>query len=145
MFKLSNRSKVRREGVDPRLIDVNDLALKLSVIDFGIPPHGGVRDALEQNGLFKKGLSKADGFGKLSLHQPANDGYGKALDFYAYVDGKASWQSDHLAMVACAHLQAASQLGYSIEWGGFWQRKVPKYKNGIPYGWDMAHIQLIEN
>jgi len=38
MFYLSNRSKVRRDGVDSRLIEVNDLALEISVIDFGIRP-----------------------------------------------------------------------------------------------------------
>lgn len=144
MFKLSNRSKVRREGVDPKLIETNDLAIQLTVVDFGIPPHGGVREAIEQNILFKKGFSKADGFIKRSVHQPASDGYGKGLDFFAYVDGEASWQHHHLAMVGTAHLQAASMLGYKIKWGGLWKRKVPKFINGIPYGWDMAHIELAE-
>jgi len=144
MFKLSNRSKVRREGVDPRLIEISDLAIQLTVVDFGTPPHGGVREDIEQNILFKKGFSKADGFIKRSVHQPANDGYGKGLDFYAFVEGKASWQHHHLAMVGAAHLRAASMLGYEIDWGGLWQRKVPKIINGIAYGWDMAHIGLVE-
>ena len=135
-FKLSITSRTRLDGIDPDLIAVTNLAIKLTVIDFGIPPDGGIRTAERQKELFDKGVSKADGYDKLSNHQSGN-----ALDFYAYVDGKASWQSHHLAMVACAHMQAASMLGVKIQWGGFWQRKVPKYKNGIPYGWDMAHIE----
>ena len=124
-------------GVNPDLIKVTNLAIKLTVIDFGIPADGGIRTAERQKELFDDGFSKADGVINLSNHQ-----LGDALDFYAYVDGKASWQSHHLAMVAAAHLQAASMLGIKINWGGFWQRKVPKFKNGIPYGWDMAHIEL---
>lgn len=141
-FNLSHRSLERREGVDPDLIAVNDLALKITVIDFGIPEHGGLRAAETQNGLFFDGFSKADGYKNLSNHQPADDGFSKALDFYAHVNGAASWEHHHLAMVAAAHLQAGSMLGISIIWGGFWQRKIPKYKNGIPYGWDCAHIEL---
>jgi len=134
-FSLSARSRRRREGVNPRLIEINDLALTLSPIDFGIPNHGGLRTSEEQNGLFKTGKSKADGYVKEGYHQT-----GDALDFYAFVNGHASWQEDHLTMVAAAHLQAASILGYGLEWGGFW--KSNKLINGIPYGWDMAHIQL---
>jgi len=143
MFILSQRSLERREGVDSDLIAVNDLALEISVIDFGIPEHGGSRTAETQNGLYLDGFSKADGYIDLSNHQPADDGFSKALDFYAFVNGAASWKSHHLAMVAAAHLQAASILKVSVKWGGFWQRKIPKYKNGIPYGWDMAHIELL--
>ena len=139
IFQLSKNSKRNREGVDPRLIEINDLAIKITVIDFGVPGNGGLRTAETQAQLFKEGLSKADGINNLSNHQS-----GKALDFYAYVNNSSSWEHHHLAMVACAHLQAASMLGYKIRWGGLWQRKTPKYINGIPYGWDMAHIELID-
>ena len=137
MFVLSITSRTRMMDVNPDLINITNLAIKLTVIDFGIPADGGVRTAERQKELFDKGVSNADGVINLSNHQS-----GDALDFYAYVDGKASWQSHHLAMVAAAHLQAASMLGIKINWGGFWQRKIPKFKNGIPYGWDMAHIEL---
>jgi len=140
MFALSSRSLERREGVDPDLIAVNNLALKITVIDFGIPEHGGLRAAETQNQLYLDGFSKADGYKNLSNHQPADDGFSKALDFYAFVNGKASWEHHHLAMVAAAHLQAASMLGYKLNWGGFFSSK--KTINGVPYGWDCAHIEL---
>ena len=136
-FVLSEKSKKNREGIDTRLIEISDLAIQLTVVDFGHGPHSGLRPADEQHQLFLDGFSKADGFNKIGEHQTGN-----ALDFYAYVNGKASWEHHHLAMVAAAHLQAAAMLGYSIKWGGFWQRKVPKFKNGIAYGWDAAHIEL---
>ena len=135
MFRLSKKSKLHREGIDSRLIEISDLAIKISVIDFGIPNNGGVRTKEVQNKLFTEGLSKADGYVKLSNHQSGN-----ALDFYAYVDGQASWQHDHLAMVANAFLQAGSILGYGLSWGGLWSSN--KIINGIPYGWDCAHIEL---
>ena len=135
MFALSEKSKKRRDGVNSRLIEINDLALTISHIDFGIPRDGGIRTAERQNVLFKNGKSKADVFVNESYHQT-----GDALDFYAFVAGRASWQEDHLTVVAAAHLQAASILGYGLEWGGFW--KSNKLINGIPYGWDAAHLQL---
>lgn len=129
MFYLSDRSKERRAGVDPRLIEICDLALTISLIDFGIPAYGGKREALEQHKLYLEGKSKCDGYELISNHQ-----LGKALDFYAYVDGAASWDHYHLTQVAAAFLQAASILGYRIKWGGHFK----------PDGWDKPHIELTE-
>ena len=137
MFELSTRSKERRQGVDPRLIEICDLAIQITLVDFGIPADGGVRTALRQNELYGEGKSDADGYDKISKHQEA-----EALDFYAFVDGKASWDHRHLAMVACAFLQAASTLRYKIKWGGLWKSRKPTVKNGIPYGWDCPHVQI---
>lgn len=139
MYKLSARSLSRREGIDPRLIEIDDLAIQLTLIDYGHPAHAGLRTAEEQYLLYLDKKSKCDGTVRLSKHQ-----FGKALDFYAYVDGAASWKPEHLAIVACAYLQATSILGYKIRWGGLWKRRTPKYINGIPYGWDMGHIELID-
>ena len=144
-FKLSESSKQRREGVDPRLIEIDDLAITITLIDYGHPADAGVRTAGRQFELFQKKLSKCDGYEKLSNHQPAKDGYGKALDFYAFVFGRASWELEHLTIVACAYFQAASILGYRIKWGGLWKSKSPKVLSGIPYGWDAPHIELIED
>ena len=45
MFIFSTTSNKRRAGVDPRLIQISDRALEISVVDFGIPKHGGIRKA----------------------------------------------------------------------------------------------------
>jgi len=126
MFKLSQNSLNNRSGVDPRLIEISDRAIQLSIVDFGIPSSGGLRTASDQAALFAAGKSKADGSTHKSYHQT-----GLALDVYAYVNGKASWEKEHLALIATAMLQAAAELGYKLEWGGLWK------------SWqDMPHFQL---
>lgn len=134
-FRFSKTSNQRRSGVDSRLIKLSDRALELSIVDFGIPEHGGLRTAEEQYQLFLNGKSRADGTNDLSYHQT-----GKALDFYAFVNGKASWHPGHLAMVASAFLLATTELGYRVTWGGLWHPI--KTTKGVPHGWDAGHIQL---
>lgn len=128
-FSLSQRSKDRMAGVDDRLIEIAEMAIEITTVDFGIPGSGGKRTAEEQRKLYMDGKSKCDGVKKKSYHQT-----GRALDFFAYVDGKASWDEAHLTSVAVAFLQAAIRLGYQIEWGGLWTTFV-----------DMPHVQLLED
>jgi len=127
MFKFSTRSTEILSTVDERLQKIAAMALVISPIDFGFPPTGGLRSQETQYELFKDGKSKADGFSQRSYHQT-----GQALDFYAYVEGKASWEKEHLAVVAAAFLQAAAKLGYPLEWGGLWKN----FK-------DYPHVQLV--
>jgi peptidoglycan L-alanyl-D-glutamate endopeptidase CwlK len=124
--KFSVRSITRMADIDPRLMVIAEEALKISPIDFGIPEFGGLRTAEEQQQLFLAGKSQLDGVTRKSYHQT-----GRALDVYAYVDGKASWDELHLAMVAAAMLQTASKLGIDLQWGGLWE----SFK-------DMPHFQL---
>lgn len=138
MFKFSERSKERLNvngGVHEKIIAILQRALEISKVDFGIPEHGGKRTAQEQNGLFLRELSKCDGYKIKSEHQS-----GLAVDVYAFVDGAASWEPDHLSMVACAILQASSEYGVACEWGGLWS--TGQSRNGVEYGWDMAHFQF---
>ena len=115
-FKFSATSVKRMAGVNAKLVDVAELALELSPIDFGIPELGGLRSADQQLLLFLNGKSQLDGTQKRSNHQSGN-----ALDVFAYVDGKASWDENHLTTVAAAMLEAASQLGVKLSWGGHWK------------------------
>ena len=114
-------------GIDTKLIRVAHRAIEITKIDFGIPETGGIRSDKVQYSLFAKGASKCDGVKNRSNHQD-----GKALDFYAYVDGKASWDPGHLAQIAAAFLQAAIELGYPIQWGGLFRSFT-----------DMPHVELI--
>lgn len=116
-FKFSANSIKHRSDVDPRLIEIGDMAIKLTTVDFGYPKTGGRRSGPEQRSLYEMGKSNCDGILKVSKHQS-----GHALDFYAYVDGKVSYKMEHLAVVAAAHLQAAAKLGYKLRWGGLWSR-----------------------
>jgi len=115
-FRLGKNSIINLTGVDGRLIEIADLAITLSNIDFGIPSTGGLRTTEGQAKLFSEGVSKADGVNNKSYHQS-----GMAVDVFAYVDGKASWDKLDLSLVATAMLQAAAQLGYPLKWGGLWK------------------------
>ena len=84
MFKLSNRSINRLYGVDNKLIDIINEAIKISPIDFGIPQYGGKRTSEEQYKLYLKKKSKCDGYNIKSNHQ-----YGKAFDIYAFINGSS--------------------------------------------------------
>jgi peptidoglycan L-alanyl-D-glutamate endopeptidase CwlK len=136
MYKFSNRSKSRMKNVHPELILIFEEAIKISPIDFGIPKHGGIRTAEEQNQLFNEDLSKADGYDKLSKHQS-----GDALDFYAFIGGKASWNKVHLSMIATVIMLTAKRLkeegkiSIDIRWGGTFGSK--KF-----HGWDYPHIEI---
>ena len=125
-FQLGKNSMKNMEGIDDRLIDIAELAITLSPVDFGIPSSGGFRSTQDQAELYTSGKSKCDGTAKKSYHQT-----GKALDVFAYVDGKASWDTLHLTTIATAMLQSASQLGIELQWGGLWR------------SWkDMPHFQI---
>lgn len=142
-YKFSKRSLQRMEGVHPELKQVFKAALKDSPIDFGIPGDGGVRTAERQNELFKDGKSKCDGYDKLSRHQikPGED-YGRALDFYAFVDGSASWERHHLSMVAgvimatAKRLREQGQISIQLYWGG-------QFGSATFNGWDFPHMEII--
>lgn len=138
-FKLSDNSKKNRAGVDQRLIEIDDLAITLTLVDYGHGPYSGFRETSTQFMLYSENKSQKDGVVKRSKHQD-----GKAIDFYAWVDGKLSYEHEHLAMIACAYFQAASLLGHKIRWGGLWKSKTPTIKNEIPYGWDCPHIELVD-
>lgn len=125
MFKFSKASEARFVGVDPELVCVCKRAIQISRVDFGIPPFGGYRSAKDQKQLFDDGASKCDGVKVLSKHQS-----GRAIDVFAYVDGKESWEPEHLTAVAAAMLQAASELKVSLQWGGHWTsfRDLPHFE-----------------
>lgn len=126
MYKYSKRSLAVISTVHEDLQRVAHRAIQICPIDLGIPGTGGKRLPEVQHALFLDGKSKCDGYNKKSYHQTGN-----ALDFYAYVDGKASWKKEHLAIIACAFLQAACELGIELEWGGLWK----SFK-------DYPHVQL---
>lgn len=138
MHELSQRSRNNMNGIDPRLIAVAEEAIAVSPVDFGIPEDGGVRADERQNQLFKLGKSKADGYKKKSKHQPAPDGYGKALDVFAYVNGRASWDMVHLAIIAGVFFAVAARRGVKLRWGGTFGSTEFK-------GWDAPHFEIMED
>ena len=131
-YTFSNRSLMQLNGVDARLSELMKRAIKVSPIDFGIPTLGGLRTAEEQKRLFDKGVSNCDGYKVKSFHQT-----GKAIDVYAFVNNKASWDKQHLSLIAGVVLSEAARLQIGVKWGGTFDSK---HFNG----WDMPHFQLID-
>lgn len=127
-YKLSKTSLNNIREIHPELQDVVKLAIQITKVDFGIPSTGGYRTAETQHQLYLDGKSQLDGYERKSNHQTGN-----AVDVFAYVDGNASWDEHHLAMVACAMLEAASRLGVNLRWGGLWENFV-----------DMPHFERVE-
>ncbi len=127
MYKLSNRSRSRLDGINPVLIEIVEEAIKDSPFDFGIPQSGGLRTAEDQNKLFNQKVSKCDGYAKKSYHQSGN-----AFDIYAYVNGRASWETKHLKPIAEHILKVAHEcFNVDLTWGGNW----PNFK-------DLPHFQI---
>ena len=126
------------QGVHPDLIAIFTEAIKNSPIDFGIPESGGLRTQGQQNLLFQGGVSKCDGFNDVSNHQTGN-----ALDFYAYINGRASWNKVHLSMVASCIITTAKRLkkegkiSVELKWGA-------EFGSNNFHGWDMPHIEIKE-
>lgn len=127
-YQFSTPSEARLRTVNPVLQRIARRALQISKVDFGVPRLGGKRTAEEQHGLWLSGDSQLDGYEKLSYHQTGN-----AVDLFAYVDGEVVWEGEPMAVVAAAMLQAASELGYKLTWGGLWRDFV-----------DCPHFQLEE-
>ncbi len=95
--------------------------------DFGISV--GHRRAKEQWELYIRGrisspsgyqitdktkvITNCDGIKVKSNHQSGN-----AVDFFAYVDGKANYEPSNLALIATCFFAAAEELDLVIKWGG---------------------------
>lgn len=137
MYKLSNRSKERLQGVLPILEVIIEKAITAPDCpeDFGIPQYGGLRTVEDQQELYAKGrtdfsthqkpVTYTDGVKKKSNHQMKDDGYGHAFDVYIYCHEKkrASWNVDRLTRLARHIQKVAAANGVNLSWGGDWKWK----------------------
>jgi peptidoglycan L-alanyl-D-glutamate endopeptidase CwlK len=140
-YKFSKTSLKRMEKLEPTLQEILHKALEISEQDFSVI--SGYRTAEEQNELYKKGLSEADGYKIKSSHQT-----GLAVDIAPYIKGKGICWNINKCPLAWLHvvraMKRASWLlrdkliknGFEsqIFWGGAWN---------IGNSWDTPHFQLI--
>ncbi len=151
-FNYGKTSNKRMEGVISYLVLTAIEALADSTtLDWGVGPHGGLRTTSDQQGLFKKGVTRADGVKKKSYHQS-----GKALDLVPVINGKMTWESRKafieirkLMFNAWIELKKKGKIpkGLYLHWGGFWGKNaVDKNKDGIQQpnelGWDAPHFEI---
>lgn len=90
-------------------------ALELSEVDFAIIE--GVRTHERQKELVEAGKS----WTMNSYHLKREDGYGRAIDFMCYVDGKGTWDIEYYHKVAYAFYRAADILNENISSGINWK------------------------
>lgn len=109
MFSLSERSKSRLEGVEPKLVAVTELAIEYTKVDFGVTC--GLRTVAEQQELVDSGASQ-------TMNSKHLDG--KAVDVVAYIGPRITWELNVYDDVAEAFKVAATELDVALRWGAAW-------------------------
>lgn len=117
MYQFGTTSKERLATCHEDLQKVMNLAIKRSPIDFGIAC--GHRSIQDQKKAFDEGKSKIDGITKKGKH---NYSPSLAVDTYAFVNGKASWEVHHLCIIIGVVFSCADELGISIRSGANWDQ-----------------------
>lgn len=135
MFLFGNSSNKKLDTVNEIMQKIFRKAITRSPIDFGISH--GKRLAEEQYALFTKvpPVTKCDGYIKISKHQDGN-----AVDIYAYVNGKASYDPRYVLMIAGVILSTALEMGYLLKWGGDFDGDLNWDEND---SWDKVHFEFI--
>jgi peptidoglycan L-alanyl-D-glutamate endopeptidase CwlK len=109
MYKLSQRSLDRLDGLDERLVAVVKAAIHVSKIDFGVIC--GMRTLEEQRALVEKGASQ-------TMKSKHLDGH--AVDLMAYIGSRGSWELNLYDDIADAMAEAAREIDVPIVWGAAW-------------------------
>ena len=127
-FKFSQRSIDNLKQIHPDLVKVMTESIKTSPVDFTITD--GLRTTAQQQALYARGrtapgkiVTYTDGVKNKSNHQAKSDGYGYAVDLYAYYNGSVQVDDDKTIINKIApHIKAtAKKLGINVEWGGDWE------------------------
>lgn len=131
MYSLSKVSKKRLKGVSPILVDIISEGISCSPYDFGVPNDGGLRTDERQKELYSIGRYTQLERNPITWTLNSYHKTGKAFDVYAYVDGKATWNSKYYEPIA-RHLQKIAKdcFNVELEWGGDWRKK------------DLPHFQI---
>lgn len=123
MFKFSNASLKKLEGVHPDLVRVCRRAIELTIHDFKITE--GLRSKERQAQLVKEGKSQ-------TLKSRHLGGF--AIDFAVIIGGTVVWDFPFYRTVADAFKKASKELNVPIIWGGDWKT----FKDG-------PHVELDKN
>lgn len=117
-MKLSPTSEGRLKGVHPDLVRVvRRAAADWHDDNLSFIVTCGLRTLAEQKVLVAKGASKTLN----SRHIPGKDGYSKAVDLAAMLNGKLKWDWPLYAKLAASMKAAAAAEKVTIEWGGDWR------------------------
>jgi len=121
MYKLSQRSLDRMEGVNERLVAVVKHAITATKTDFGVIQ--GLRTIEMQKALVAKGASQT----MKSKHLD-----GLAVDLMAYIGGRGSWELNLYDDLADAMAEGANAVGCKVRWGAAWHiDSIGQYKGSM--------------
>jgi peptidoglycan L-alanyl-D-glutamate endopeptidase CwlK len=115
-FTLSKRSRNNLVGVNDKLVQVVELAIQLTDVDFAVTE--GVRTLARQRQLVAQGASKTLNSKHITGH---------AVDLVAFLGSRVSWELKLYDEIADAMASAAREHGVAIRWGGAWN--VPDIRN----------------
>lgn len=106
-YKLGKRSIQKLSGVHPDMVNVVELAISISDVDFTVLE--GIRHINRQRELYKSGKSTTMNSRHLTGH---------AVDLAPW---PISWEWDEFYPIAEAMKTAAEELEIELEWGGDWK------------------------
>jgi len=112
-FQLSQRSKDRLQGVHPDLINVVELALCSTNIDFMVGE--GLRSIERQKQLVQRNKSHTLKSRHLTGH---------AVDLWLLPNNKITWEASAYQTLAQTMKHAAEELNIPLQWGGVWDREL---------------------
>lgn len=108
-YRLSKRSLKNLEGVDLKLIEVVNIAIKITKVDFAVIE--GLRTIERQKQLVAAGASQT----LKSKHIK-----GEAVDLMAFIGSRGSWELNLYDDIADAMKEGAIQVGVRMRWGAAW-------------------------
>lgn len=108
-YKLSKRSFKNLEGVNAKLIEVVQYAIRVTKVDFAVIE--GLRTLERQKELVARGASQT----LKSKHIT-----GKAVDLMAFIGSRGSWELNLYDDIADAMREGAIQVGVRVRWGAAW-------------------------
>lgn len=145
-YEFGNTSKKRLNTCHDDLQKILELAIKRTLVDFGIAE--GHRPIARQQSLYQQGKSKIDGINKKGKH---NYDPSEAADIYAYhpdlaTRRKIAYDLGSLCYIAgviqsCAQeLYDAGEVDYLVRWGGNWDKDgVILYDQSFD---DLVHFEI---
>jgi len=136
MFKLSQRSLNKLDGVHPDMVAVVKRAIELTDVDFGVTY--GVRTVEEQEKLVASGRSQT----MKSKHLIQDTGYSHAVDLVAYDGSDVVWEINVYDNICDAMAQAAEELEVPIKWGAAWSEGDIRYYDDTAEDAMNAYIDL---
>lgn len=157
-FALGARSLSLCTHVDPRMMAVANLAITLSMQDFGFTEEQS-RTVAEEAEKVRQGFSHT-----MHSHHLINDGslgwektpslkgFSGAVDAVPWHNGAFAWDWDLIYPIAAAFKAASLKLATPITWGGCWGKLLSEIHGddaaamkAARVSWDGPHFELGRN